>query len=73
MSLILWRSGLGLVKGKYGQFLTELSAYNMKMAGYYRFKFLLELVTLSVCGGGGWWGAGSDKHCLLTFLEPLPL
>ena len=43
-ALILWRSGLGLLIGKFGQFLTELSAHNMIMAGYFRFSFLFLLV-----------------------------
>ena len=34
------RSGLGLPVGKFGQFLTELSALNMIMAGYFCFTFL---------------------------------
>ena len=38
-ALILWRSGLGLVMSKFCQFVTELSAQDMIMAGYYCFTF----------------------------------
>ena len=34
-ALIFWRSGLGLIRGKFRQFLTELSAHNI-----YIFSFL---------------------------------
>ena len=37
---ILWRSGLGLLMGKFCQFLTELSAHYTTVAGYYNFTFL---------------------------------
>ena len=40
---ILWRSGLGLLMGKFHQFLTELSARNMIMAGYYGLMLLLVI------------------------------
>ena len=42
-ALILWRSGLGLLMGKFCQFVTELSAYDMIMVGYYCFTFLFYL------------------------------
>ena len=38
-ALILWRSGLESPISKFRQSLTELSARNMIMAGYYRFTF----------------------------------
>ena len=38
--MILKRSGLELLMGKFHQFLTELSAHDTKLAGYYCFKFL---------------------------------
>ena len=38
---LIWRkSGLGLLMGKFRQFLTELSACDMIMAGYYSLTFL---------------------------------
>ena len=39
-ALILWRSGLGLLMGKFHQILTELSVRNMIMVGYYSLTFL---------------------------------
>ena len=39
-ALILWRSGLGLLMGKFLQFFTELSARDTTMAGYYSLTFL---------------------------------
>ena len=41
-ALILWRSGLGLLRGKSHLFLTELSAYNMSI-------FLFSNDNLSKC------------------------
>ena len=42
-ALILRRSGLGLLIGKFRQFLTELSAHKTIMAGYYsHFMFLFK-------------------------------
>ena len=38
--LILWRSGLGLLMGKFHQYLTELSARDTIMAGYFSLMFL---------------------------------
>ena len=43
--VILRRSGLELLMGKYSQFLTELSAHDTKLVGYYRFKFLFFFIT----------------------------
>ena len=40
-ALILWRSGLGLLMGKFCQIFTELSARDTIMAGYYSLTFLL--------------------------------
>ena len=40
-ALILWRSGLGLLMGKFRQIFTELSARDTIMAGYYSWTFLL--------------------------------
>ena len=40
-ALILWRTGLGLLVGKFCQFLTELFARDRIMVGYYCFTFLL--------------------------------
>ena len=37
--LVLCISGLGLVLGKFRQFVTELSAQDMIMTGYYLFTF----------------------------------
>ena len=39
--MMLWRSGLGLPTGKFRQILTELSAQDTIMAGYYSLTFLL--------------------------------
>ena len=39
-ALILWRSGLGLLMGKFHRFLTDLSACHTIMAEYYHFTFL---------------------------------
>ena len=47
-AFILWRSALGLLIGKFCQFLTELSARNLIMAGYYRFTFYFSIKTC--CG-----------------------
>ena len=41
-ALILRRSGLGLLIGKFHQFLTELSTYDTITAGYYCFTFLFK-------------------------------
>ena len=38
-AFILWRSTLGLLIGRFRQFLTELSARDTIMAGYYRFTY----------------------------------
>ena len=38
-ALILWRSGLGLLMGKFHQCLTELSAHDTIMVWYYSFFF----------------------------------
>ena len=40
-ALILWRSGLGLLMGKFGQIFMELSARDTIMAGYHSLTFLL--------------------------------
>ena len=41
-ALVLYRSAVGLLIGKFGQFLTELSAHDtIIMAGYYSFMFYL--------------------------------
>ena len=40
-ALILWRSALGLLLGKFRQFLTELSAHDTIMPGYHRFMIYL--------------------------------
>ena len=40
-ALIFWRSGLGLLMGKIHQSLTELSARDTIMTGYYHFAFSL--------------------------------
>ena len=42
-ALILWRSGLGLLMGKFRQCLTELSTRDTIMAGYYSLTFLFFL------------------------------
>ena len=39
-ALILKRSGLGLLMGKFNRFLTDLSVCNTIVARYYCFKFL---------------------------------
>ena len=41
-ALILKRSGLGLLMGKFCQCLTELSVHNTIMAGYYSLTFLFS-------------------------------
>ena len=48
-ALILWRSALGLLMDKFHQFLTELSAHDTIVAGYYRFAFLF--FHKSICSG----------------------
>ena len=48
--LILWRSGFGLLMGKFHEFLTELSACNTTVAGYYvSCFFYLDTILLIVC------------------------
>ena len=42
-ALLLWRSGLGFLKGKFHQIFRELSARDTLMAGYYSITFLLHL------------------------------
>ena len=42
-ALILWRSALGLLIGKFCQFLTELSTSDMIMVGYYCFTFYFPI------------------------------
>ena len=46
-ALILWKSSLGLLTGKYRQILKELAARPMTVAGYYRFTFLF--FALMIC------------------------
>ena len=52
-ALILWRSGLRLLMGKFHQMFTELSARDTIMAGYYKLTFLLRnmapLNVLKIC------------------------
>ena len=43
-ALILWRSGLGLLMGKFLQILIELSARDTIMAGYYSLTFFLKIL-----------------------------
>ena len=43
-ALILWRSGLGLLLGKFRQIFTELSARDMIMEGYYSLTFLFAVL-----------------------------
>ena len=45
-ALILWRSALELLIGKFRQFLTELYAHDTIMAGYYRFTFYFDWVEI---------------------------
>ena len=47
-ALILRRSGLGLLMGKFHQCLIELSARDTIMAGYYSLTFLLPIVYVTV-------------------------
>ena len=47
-ALILWRSGVVLLLGKFHHFLTELSSRHTIVAGYYRFTFLI-LFILKTC------------------------
>ena len=47
-ALILWRSGLGLLMGKFRQIFTELSARDTIMAGYYSLTFLFAIVHKAV-------------------------
>ena len=47
-ALILRRSGLGLLTGKFHQFLTELSAYDTIMMGFYHFTFFFHVYIDSV-------------------------
>ena len=44
-ALILWRSGLGLLLGKFSKFLTELSTCHRIVVGY-RFTLLLDIYML---------------------------
>ena len=49
-ALTLRRSGLGLLMGKFRQMLTESSARNTIMAGYYRFVFIyFEIAVFYIC------------------------
>ena len=43
-ALILWRSGLGLLRGKFHQCLTELFSRDTITAGYYSLSFLFFLI-----------------------------
>ena len=56
-ALILWRSGFGLLMGKFHQCLTELSACDTIMAGYYSLTFLFL------------WGKKISSVCLLLKLQ----
>ena len=47
MLCTLWTSGMGLLMGKFCQFLTESSAHNTIVFGYYGFTFLLNFITFS--------------------------
>ena len=44
-ALILWRSGLGLLIGKFCQIFMELSAHNTIMAGYCSLTFLFVFIS----------------------------
>ena len=44
MCIVLWRSGLGLLIGRFCQFSTELSACKMIVADYYHFVFCTPYV-----------------------------
>ena len=46
-ALILWRSALGLLIGKFRQFLTELFAHDTIMVGYYCFTFYFIILFVS--------------------------
>ena len=49
-ALILWRSGLGLLMGKFCQFFTELSVHDTVMAGHYNLTFLfVHSITFEPC------------------------
>ena len=48
-ALILWRSGLGLLMGKFHQIFMEISPRH-KMAGYYSLKFLFNSLKIEY-----WW------------------
>ena len=46
--LLLRRSGLGLLLGKFRQSFTELSVHDTTMAGYYSLTFLFHIVNLVI-------------------------
>ena len=48
-ALILWRSGLGLLMGKFRQIFTKLSARDTITMGYYSLTFLLFIILLILC------------------------
>ena len=64
-ALILWRCSLGLVMGKFSQFLTELYARDMIIAGYYRFTFLLKKTRLDI---SLWWVCPADSSDEMSIL-----
>ena len=43
-AMILWKSALGLEMGKFRESVTELSAINMIMTGYYRFYLIVPKI-----------------------------
>ena len=51
-ALILWRSGLGLLMGKFRQIFMELSARDKIMVGYYSLTFLLSHLLVAGCDIG---------------------
>ena len=62
-ALKLWRSGLGLLMGKFRQSFMELPACNTIMAGYCSLTFLLTSSDLQTCPG-----AKFLHHCILLFI-----
>ena len=44
MCIDMWRSGLGLLMGKFCQFFTELSVRDTTVVGYYSLTFLFPIL-----------------------------
>ena len=72
-ALILWRSALGMLIGKFCQFWTELSAHNIIMTGYYRFTFYFSITTCCGYSLEGPHLGSSDQYHSICFCREIKI